>query len=83
MRALDKITGADGNALVTDQDFVRLACLAALVGCGLHIEADEMARRDEVGKADALAALGLLIATNLSALGTRTKLEVMRIGGKI
>lgn len=83
LRALDKITGADGTALISDQDIVRLACLAALVGCGLHIEADEMAKRDEIGKADAIAALGLLLATNLSAIGTRTKLEVMRIGEKV
>lgn len=83
LRALDRITRLDGCEFVTSDDLARVACLSALIAAGMTVEADQVARRGAITMADALAALGLLLALNLSGLGDNVKQELERIGAKL
>lgn len=82
IRVLDAFT-RPGGIQISDADLASVACLSALIGSGLHLEADGVAKAGgQISRGDALAAMGLLLVENIGRIGPEVESILKRIRGE-
>jgi len=81
VRVLDLFTKLEGAFQITADDLNRVACLSALIGAGMHVEAENVAKGDRISRGDALAALGMMLIENMNRVGPEVERVLKQIGG--
>lgn len=82
LRTIDSFTRLQGVCQLTDEQMNEAVCLAALVGAGMHVEAEHVAVAGKINRMDALASIGMLLLANIDKCGKEVTRAIVRMERK-